>query len=168
MLGNCFFMGLYLTGMSRLSRAPESRGTQRTGLKQRPDMDTAGHYGGIENEHAPGERLRANFVWKSQASLSRYSSDITTTIFLHLHRAPGIKVCVDFSSAGTSLRVFLVFFKAGKVKTNSDLFSMSSLVMLHTQEPGRTSLSNTHSFSLYSVCSSCWIISWTNCKSLWQ
>lgn len=33
----------------------------------------------------PGQRLRANLVWKSQASLSRYSSDITTTILLHLH-----------------------------------------------------------------------------------
>lgn len=32
----------------------------------------------------PGDRLRANLVWKSQASLSRYSSDITTTILLHL------------------------------------------------------------------------------------
>lgn len=33
----------------------------------------------------PGQRLRANLVWKSQASLSRYSSEITTTIRLHLH-----------------------------------------------------------------------------------
>lgn len=36
--------------------------------------------------HLPGDRLRANLVWKSQASLSRYSSDITTTILLHLQR----------------------------------------------------------------------------------
>lgn len=40
----------------------------------------------------PGERLSANFVWKSQASLSRYSSEITTTIFLHLHKVSCINV----------------------------------------------------------------------------
>lgn len=34
--------------------------------------------------YLPGDRLSANLVWKSQASLSRYSSDITTTILLHL------------------------------------------------------------------------------------
>lgn len=48
------------------------------------------------------------------------------------------------------------------------LLSISSPLMDHTQVPGKTSRSNTQSFSLNSVCSSSLIISWTNWRSFWQ
>lgn len=50
----------------------------------------------------PGQRLRANLVWKSQASLSRYSSEITTTIRLHLRARSHIIVsCKNCESKKT-------------------------------------------------------------------
>lgn len=66
---------------------------------------------------------------------------------------PALMLCCSKEAAFTQVDQSFGFklkmiYDIDRICRQANLFSMSSLVMLHTQEPGRTSLSNTHSFSL--------------------